>query len=42
MAHDRSKDEVKDSPELGETGWDDPEYRDRLGGYYSDHYGPRV
>ena len=39
---DRSKDEIKDSPELGETGWDDPDYRDRLGGYYGDHYGPRV
>lgn len=38
----RSKDEIKDSPELGETGWDDPDYRDRLGGYYGDYYGPRV
>jgi len=39
---DRTKDEIKDSPELGETGWDDPDYRDRLGGYYGDYYGPRV
>lgn len=42
---DRTKDEITDSPELGELGenaWDDPDYRDRLGGYYGNYYGPRV
>ena len=39
---DRTKDEIKDSPELGETGWDDPDDRDRLGGYDGDYDGPRV
>jgi hypothetical protein len=41
---DRTKDEIKDSPELGETGggYDDPDYRERLGTYYGDYYGPRV
>lgn len=36
---DRTKDQIKDSPEFDETGMsDDEEYRDRLGAYYGDTY----
>jgi len=36
---DRTKDEIKDSPELGEDSLTDPDYRDRLGTYYGRSYG---
>jgi hypothetical protein len=36
---DRTKDEIKDSPELGETDVNDPGYRDSLRGYYGGFYG---
>lgn len=41
---DRTKDEIKDSPELGDTGvdWDDPGYRNQVGDYYGGYYGPRT
>lgn len=36
---DLTKDQIKASPELGdETTWDDPTYRDRVGGYYGGFY----
>ena len=36
---DRTKDQIKDSPELDETTtWEDPAYRDRLGSYYGGLY----
>jgi len=35
---DRTKDQIKDSPELTDADLDNPEYRDRLGTYYGDTY----
>ena len=35
---DRTKDQIKDSPELGENGLTDRSYRDRVGTYYGDTY----
>ncbi|WP_082620006.1 hypothetical protein [Terrabacter sp. Soil811] len=32
---DRTKDQIKDSPELGEDAINDPSYRDRVGSYYA-------
>lgn len=32
---DLTKDQIKDSPELDESTYTQPEYRDRLGGYYT-------
>jgi hypothetical protein len=34
---DRTKDQIKDAPEYDELA-DDAQYRDRLGGYYSETY----
>ena len=31
---DRSKDEIKNAPEFDESGYREPAYRDRVGGYY--------
>jgi hypothetical protein len=40
---DRTKNQIKDSPELGEkTGLTDPSYRDRVGTYYGDTYNERT
>ncbi|MFV2020498.1 PRC-barrel domain containing protein [Micromonospora sp. LOL_023] len=39
---DRSKDQIKDSPEYDETHGSDPTYRDKLGGYYGGTYGAPV
>ncbi|MCU0301185.1 MAG: hypothetical protein MUF35_06215 [Candidatus Nanopelagicales bacterium] len=37
---DRTKDQIKDSPELGEgASWSDPTYRDSVGSYYGGTYG---
>jgi hypothetical protein len=37
---DLTKDQIKNSPELDEgTTWDDPAYRERVGGYYRGFYG---
>jgi hypothetical protein len=36
---DRTKDQIKDAPEYDELA-DDAQYRDRVGGYYSDTYNP--
>jgi hypothetical protein len=30
----RTKDEIKDSPEFDESTYRDPEYREEIGGYY--------
>ena len=38
---DRTKDQIKDSPELGEKGMTDRSYRDRLGTYYGGTYDER-
>ena len=38
---DRTKDQIKDSPELGENGLTDRSYRDRVGTYYGDTYSER-
>ena len=35
---DRTKDQIKDSPELGNTSLEDPAYRDRVGTYYGETY----
>jgi len=36
---DLTKDQIKNSPELGEgTTWDDPAYREQVGGYYGGLY----
>jgi hypothetical protein len=35
---DRTKDQIKDSPELTDADLDNPEYRDRLDTYYGDTY----
>ena len=31
---DRSKDEIKNAPEFDESGYREPAYRERVGGYY--------
>ena len=37
---DLTKDQIKNSPELDEgPSWDDADYRQRVGGYYSGFYG---
>ena len=38
---DRTKDQIKDSPELGENRLTDRSYRDRVGTYYGDTYTER-
>jgi hypothetical protein len=38
---DRTKDQIKDSPELGEDDLTNPSYRDRVGTYYGDTYDER-
>jgi hypothetical protein len=38
---DRTKDQIKESPELGEDDVDDHSYRDRVGTYYGDTYDER-
>jgi hypothetical protein len=38
---DRTKDQIKASPELGEETVDDAAYRDRLGSYYGETYDER-
>ena len=39
---DRSKDQIKDSPELSEgSSWTDPTYREDVGTYYGNTYGDR-
>ena len=38
---DRTKDQIKESPELGEDDVNDRSYRDRLGTYYGDTYDER-
>jgi hypothetical protein len=38
---DRTKDQIKASPELGEDAVDDAAYRDRLGSYYGETYDDR-
>ena len=35
---DRSKDQIKNSPEYDKDTFGTPEYRDRVGSYYSDSY----
>jgi hypothetical protein len=35
---DRTKDQIKDSPEYDPDTFGKPEYRDRVGGYYEDSY----
>jgi hypothetical protein len=37
---DRSKDQIKAAPEYDADSPTDPAYRDKLGGYYGDTYGP--
>ncbi|HEY0700246.1 MAG TPA: PRC-barrel domain-containing protein [Micromonospora sp.] len=37
---DRSKGQIKAAPEYDEDSHSDPIYRDKLGGYYGDTYGP--
>ena len=38
---DRTKSQIKDSPELDENNLSDRSYRDRLGSYYGDTYSER-
>ena len=38
---DRTKDQIKASPELGESSIDDPSYRDDVGTYYGGTYDER-
>jgi len=38
---DRTKDQIKDSPELGDNGLTDRSYRDRVWTYYGDTYSER-
>ena len=38
---DRTKDQIKDSPELGDNNLTDRSYRDRVGTYYRDTYSER-
>jgi hypothetical protein len=35
---DRTKEQIKDSPEFDASTFHTPEYRERVGGYYSDSY----
>ena len=35
---DRTKDQIKESPELGDVDLEDAGYRDRVGSYYGDTY----
>jgi hypothetical protein len=35
---DRTKDQIKDSPEYDKETFNTPEYRERVGSYYSDSY----
>jgi hypothetical protein len=37
---DRTKEEIKNAPEYDPFEADDRDYRDRLGNYYRDYYGP--
>ncbi|MEO3924654.1 PRC-barrel domain-containing protein [Micromonosporaceae bacterium B7E4] len=37
---DRSKDQIKAAPEFDGIEYEDPAYRDKLGGYYGGTYGP--
>ena len=39
---DLTKDQIKDSPPLEDATFNDPEYRERLGGYYGGLYGRGV
>lgn len=39
---DRSKDQIKDSPEYDEASSTDPAYRDKLSGYYDGTYGAPI
>jgi hypothetical protein len=39
---DRTKQQIKDSPEFDPETYNSPEYRDKLGGYYNDTYGTTV
>lgn len=36
---DRNKDQIKSAPEYDDNNYDDPVYRDKLGGYYGGTYG---
>ena len=36
---DRSKDQIKSAPEFDPDTYQDPTYRDKIGGYYGDTYG---
>ena len=36
---DRTKDEIKDSPELNDLDLHDPVYREKTGAYYEDRFG---
>ena len=36
---DRSKDQIKAAPEFDPDQYENPEYRDKIGGYYGDTYG---
>jgi hypothetical protein len=36
---DRSKDQIKSAPEFDEDSVANPEYREKIGGYYGDTYG---
>jgi hypothetical protein len=38
---DRTKSQIKDSPELDPETYGSPEYRDKVGDYYGDTYGDR-
>jgi hypothetical protein len=37
---DRTKDEIKDAPEYDPDTGNDPDYRNRLGQYYTEYYTP--
>jgi hypothetical protein len=37
---DRTKDQIKSAPEFDVDTYANPEYRDKIGGYYGDTYGP--
>jgi hypothetical protein len=37
---DQRKEQIKNAPEYEEETRDEPEYRDKLGGYYGGYYGP--
>ena len=36
---DRTKEQIKSSPEFDRSGYTDPAYRDKIGGYYGGTYG---